>query len=282
MFGQKIVDLKASAKDLIDIVVWNDQSQFTSKVAIAPFAPRVNVGSYMAAVTGMSATWNGRKLVPCATERTGGQANTDAKPGSGAWIRGYDGSRSQNNTNYTNSGNCNDPGEQIMPLTSDRDALKARIDSFTANGSTAGQLGTAWAWYLISPNWSTIWPTSSQPGAYSDLTVLDAEGNPKLKKIAVLMTDGIYNTLRGEQHGDYSWEATQAANQAIALCTNMKAKGIEIYSVLFDLPGVPGADTALRSCASTSDHFYNADTGDALRQAFRDIALKISNLRLTQ
>jgi Flp pilus assembly protein TadG len=41
----KIDDLKAAAKDFIDIVVWADQSEYTSKVAIVPFANTVNVGS---------------------------------------------------------------------------------------------------------------------------------------------------------------------------------------------------------------------------------------------
>ena len=29
--------------------------------------------------------------------------------------------------------------------------------------STAGQLGAAWAWYLVSPNWSGVWPASGKP-----------------------------------------------------------------------------------------------------------------------
>ena len=56
MSGQKIVDLRDAAKDLIDIVVWSDQSEYTSKVALAPFAPRVNVGSLVANFTGLPAT----------------------------------------------------------------------------------------------------------------------------------------------------------------------------------------------------------------------------------
>ena len=54
MAGQKIIDLKAAAKDLIDIVVWGDQSKYTSRVALAPFAPAVNVGQYFTKITGKS------------------------------------------------------------------------------------------------------------------------------------------------------------------------------------------------------------------------------------
>ncbi len=274
MSGQKIVDLKAAAKDFIDIVVWQDQSQYTSKVAIAPFAPRVNVGNYITAVTGMPATKSGgRRIVKCVTERTGLQAATDAAPGALAYLNAFDGTRNQNNTNYTNNGNCNDPSEQIMPLTNDKVALKARVDSFTAGGATAGQLGTAWAWYLLSPNWASLWPSANRPVAY---------GTPKLDKIAVLMTDGIYNTLLGQSYGDYSAQAATAATQAIALCTGMKAKGIIVYSILFEMDGVPGADGVLKACASSPEKFYNAADGAELRLAFRDIALQISKLSLSQ
>ena len=54
MEGDKIVDLQIAAKDLIDIVVWGDQSKYTSKVALAPFAPAVNVGDYFTKITGKS------------------------------------------------------------------------------------------------------------------------------------------------------------------------------------------------------------------------------------
>ncbi len=47
MAGSKLTDLKAAAKDLIDIVVWADQAEFTSRVALAPFSAAVNAGSVL-------------------------------------------------------------------------------------------------------------------------------------------------------------------------------------------------------------------------------------------
>lgn len=283
MSGQKIEDLKAAAKDLVDIVIWQDQSTYTSKIALAPFAPRVNVGSYMTQITGMSATWSGKNLRPCVTERTGAQALTDAAPGSGAWLNAYDGSRSSNSSNYNHSGSCNSPSERVVPLTSDKDALKAHIDTFTDGGSTAGALGTAWAWYLLSPNWSSIWPTASTPRSYSDLTTLGPKGVPLLQKVAVLMTDGIYNTFGGSGAD----EAT-VSNHAISLCTNMKAAGIKVYTVGFQLGSDQLAIDTLKACASRlpndpadqPSYFFNASSGDELKHAFRQIALQLATLRL--
>ncbi len=288
MSGQKIDDLKAAAKDLVDIVVWDDQSAATSRVALAPFAPRVNVGSYMAQVSGMAATSSGKKLRPCVTERTGAQALTDEAPGANAWLNAYDGTRGSNNQNYNNSGSCTSPSEQIVPLTTDKALLKDRIDAFTADGSTAGALGTAWAWYLLSPKWNSIWPTESKAGSYGDLTVLGPKGAPRLQKIAVLMTDGIYNTTGGTSYGDTSSQATTISQTAGQLCTAMKAAGVKVYTVGFQLGGSQLAIDTLRNCASTapedpagtSSYFFNAANGDELKAAFRQIALQLTTLRL--
>jgi hypothetical protein len=50
----KIDDLKAAAKDLVDIVIWDDQTAYSSRVALSPFAPAVNVGSYFTQLTNKS------------------------------------------------------------------------------------------------------------------------------------------------------------------------------------------------------------------------------------
>jgi hypothetical protein len=70
-------------------------------------------------------------------------------------------------------------------LTSDKATLSSRINSLTVTGVTAGQIGIAWGWYTLAPGFSSLWPPASQPQPY---------GSPNLKKIAVLMTDGEFNT----------------------------------------------------------------------------------------
>ena len=52
-------------------------------------------------------------------------------------------------------------------------------------GGTAGHIGTAWAWYTLSPNWSSLWPSAASPSPTARRTC---------DKIAILMTDGEYNT----------------------------------------------------------------------------------------
>ncbi|HEY8195236.1 MAG TPA: VWA domain-containing protein, partial [Hyphomicrobium sp.] len=171
---------------------------------------------------------------------------------------------------------------EALPLTNDKNALTSKINGLQLAGSTAGHVGTAWAWYMLSPNWASLWSSSSTPAAYN---------TPKLQKIAVLMTDGEYNTqytTNGVPDNSNSLTVCpNAANgvcssaQAISQCTAMKAKGIEVYTVGFMLDNQTAVNT-LSSCATDASHFYNSSTGDALKAAFKDIALKISTLYLSQ
>jgi len=292
MDGGKIDDMKEAAKDLVDIVVWDNQTTYTSKVSIAPFSADVILPSSLntgargspaatISVTGTCTSGSGKnkttydcpvtyKRTNCVSERTGTNKYTDAAPGAGNFV----------STVYTTSGNCSQPSANaVVPLSNNKTALKAAIDGLQLAGATAGHLGTAWAWYTISPDWASIMPTGSKPAAY---------GTEKLTKIAILMTDGEYNTqydvngIKTGSNGAGAQANGSSVNQAKALCTAMKAKGITVYTVGFELGGNSTAISTLQFCASTPGTYYNAENGDQLKQAFRDIALKISDLYLSQ
>jgi Flp pilus assembly protein TadG len=260
----------------------------------------------------------GWRLLPCVTDRAYDAPShffiesrftyTDAAPGPEAWLNGHDGTRetqfwdssdtpipsplglsAKNPTrawNYERVGSsCADSGDEnrIIPLTSDKQLLTDRIAQFTAAGSTAGALATAWSWYMISPNWDKIWTGTAAPGPYSDLTAKQANGAPVLRKVAVMMTDGAYNTLRYSKGED----ATVISDHAKNYCTEMKNQGIEIFTVGFALDQVPAADRAtaedvLKSCGTDINHFYPTISVPQLKAAFRDIALKVSPVRLSQ
>jgi Flp pilus assembly protein TadG len=290
MEGDKLADMKVAAKDLIDIVVWQDQSQYTSRVALVPFSEAIRLdGNWAAEVASngpASITFQNKsnknttyKLDPkCVTERVGTQALTDAAPNGLDKVGRF----------YDSNGVCNPASPtSVVPLTDDKVTLKSKIDAYRASGMTAGHLGTAWAWYMLSPNWAERVPPTSRPESYSLLTEKNEKGQPKLRKIAVLMTDGEYNTeycSNGVTTDVMSCTLPNgnSAAQAAKLCTNMKAKGIDVYTVGFELGGNNSALNLLRNCASSTTHFYEAENGEQLKQAFRDIALKISTLYLTK
>lgn len=211
----------------------------------------------------------------CVTERPGANRFTDAAP-----------SAARMGINYPTSGNpCG--SAEIMPLTSNRTTLNARIASLTSPaGTTAGQIGFAWGWYMLSPNFGYLWSGEGRPAAY------DAEST---LKVAILMTDGEFNThyCNGVIARNASGVGTadrincDAPNgngfaQAEAVCDAMKAQGIVVYTVGFDLGGVAGAADVLEACASSPSHFFNADDGTQLRQAFQQIGRAIQQLRVTR
>ena len=262
MWGTKMVDLKQAAIDLVDIVVWEDQSTFTAKVALAPFSEYVNVSKdHFTDITNYNTQGNSDNRT-CVKERSGTNRYTDVPPSA---TNGFFG-------RYTGRSACR-PQAVILPLTNDVKALKNRINEMQPTGLTAGHLGTAWAWYLLSPNWSDIWPADSEPLSYSLTSQLNSSGQPMLHKMAILMTDGSYNR---------SYSGSNSTTQARELCDQMKAKGITIYTVGFRIGVGSTPDVTMQLCATSSSHYYNASSGEALKQAFRDIAIKISELRISE
>jgi Flp pilus assembly protein TadG len=95
--GTKLADLQSAAKDLVNIVVWDHQNEYYSKVAIVPYATAVQVKSYAQQVRGTYTTgtcstptcqyfkftnasgqYRTNQIGTCVTERIGVQAFSDA------------------------------------------------------------------------------------------------------------------------------------------------------------------------------------------------------------
>ncbi|MDP1738606.1 MAG: ubiquitin-activating E1 FCCH domain-containing protein [Caulobacter sp.] len=213
------------------------------------------------------------QITTCVSERTGFNAYTDVSPASSAVGRVY------------TSGGTGCPASTIMPLSSDKTALKAAITSYSATGTTAGQIGAAWGWYMVSPNFSYLWPTASQPAAY---------GTPELLKVVVFMTDGEFNTAycngvlskdsigNDNQHINCNATNGNGTTQAQAICTAMKAKGIVVYTVGFDIDAGSTAETFIKNCATSAAHVYLPSGGGALKDAFAAIGRDIMKLRLSR
>jgi Flp pilus assembly protein TadG len=233
MAGQKLLDLKSAAGKGLDVLFdLPVAAAGDMRVAMSTFSTSLNAGSYFKAATNLTNPRTGlhrtnptksssavsvTTSATCVTERIGTEAFTDAAPGAGAWIR------AQNDV-------C--PVSSILPLTAKRSDIDTAVNGLVAGGQTAGHLGIAWSWYLLSPKWATIWPTAAAPRAYD---------TPELSKVAILMTDGEFNTAYESANGDVS-------TQALALCDAMKNDGIEVFAVTFQAPAV--AKTLMTKCAS--------------------------------
>lgn len=257
--GPKIGALKAAVTDLINTVVPDTPGAQRVRVGLAPFAAGVNAGRFANAVNGNRGASN-----TCVYERINSamQTTDDAPAGTSALkIR----------SDLPGSDIC--PSEPVTELLGDKAGDKAKLiasaNRLRADKSTAGHLGTAWASYLISPDWNSVWNLSEPIAPYND---------GKTLKFAILMTDGVYNTV-----GGLNREANKAisSNFAKSTCAEMKRNGVAIYTIGFQV-NEPLADDVLRNCATDSSMYYKPQTGGELQAVFNEIAQDIVSLRLTK
>ncbi len=209
----------------------------------------------------------------CLVERPPGtEAYTDASP-SGAGLGIY----------YTSDGSCTTTN-YVTPLTSNKTRLNTAIDNLSTGGATAGQLGAAWGWYMISPNFRDIWDdeVENKPANYDE---------DDLVKVVVLMTDGEFNeqSCMGISTDNLS-SAYETANcdgqtpfqQAQTICTNMKAADVVVYTVGLELGTSTDTINFLTNCASNPQYAHLASDTAELQVAFKKIAQSISRLRLSK
>lgn len=222
-------------------------------------------------------SWRRHQISTCVTERTP-NGFTDVPPATTLIGRNYP----------TTANPC--LGTTIMPLTSNKTNLHNLADNLTATGSTAGHIGLAWGWYMVSPHFNGPWPAASQPAPATERNVVRA---------VVLMTDGAFNTsycngvisqLSGSGSGeDYSKINCNSPNgnaftQAESLCAAMKAGDptVRIYTVAFDVDDIPAAKQVMKNCASDPSYAFNATTGADLSAAFAKIGENLAYLRVTR
>lgn len=276
----KIGDMQSAAGDIIDQLMKNALNDDAVRIAVAPFSASVNAGVLADAVSGAATatrtcTWDSRygyvctdsaggAVDSCVLERNGVNAATDAAP------IGADALPTAPSLPY---GHYSCPAAAIVPLqnVAQKDVLKDIINGYSASGATAGHIGAAWGFYLLSPNWAPVLPSGSVPAGY------DSSG---VDKTVVFMTDGLFNTSYINGGSDDAASQTESSYERFQeLCTAAKDKKIQLYTVGFDLNDTR-AKSELEACASSPSHFFDAQTGADLKKAFKTIADRLNNLRV--
>lgn len=156
------------------------------------------------------------------------------------------------------------PNAPVMTLTYDWNALKSRVYSMQAAGATNQTIGLVWAWQAL------------QQGAPMNAPPLPA----RTKRIIILLSDGL-NTQNRWNGGGSSHDTTVDARTR-AVCDNIKAQNIEIYTVFDDLDGTQGNSDVLSYCASGADHYYDLTTAGAMISTFVQIGQRITALRIVE
>ena len=178
---------------------------------------------------------------------------------------------------------CNIPA--VTALTNHRGTIEDGIDDLVASGYTHIPIGLAWGWRLLSPQ-----APFTEGVAYDD---------EEYTKAIILLTDGqnvlgtmnnhngkrytAYGFLPEERLGTSSgWQAQQELDYKTArLCENVKAEGIRVYTITFQLNDTT-TQNLMRACATNESLYFNSPSNEQLRLAFQTIAQDLSNLRISK
>jgi Flp pilus assembly protein TadG len=205
-------------------------------------------------------------------------------------------------------------GRAVTPLTAERSVLLNEIANLRAThrGGTMANLGLQLGWGTLSPRWQGLWGRTGSPLAY---------GTPYIDKVLVLMTDGAnewfdwpdgapgactisatgpcytgyvndgdadrtaYGRLRENRLGlaaaTNANARTEINNRMARLCTRIKATGIIVYTITFNL-NVAATQTLFRNCATVPDYYFNSPDTASLRAAFQEIGRQLASLRLVR
>ncbi len=253
MRGSKLDNLKSAAKNLISIVGDSRAGYSSAKIAVVPFSEYVNVG------TGYSgANW------------------LEPNPGITSW-EGCVGSRNDPDDEQSGFGTVSKypmvshPSciSQLLPLTSDFNAVRSKIDAMMATGYTYIPAGLLWGWNVLD---------SAQPFSEG---MTKAELNSKQgRKVLVLMTDG-ENTISPTYPYHRGSDVNVSNKKLRKICKDVKDDDIEVFTVSF-MVASPSIKNLLVQCASDKDKYFDAGNSAQLSAAFKAIGDSLSAIRITQ
>lgn len=164
------------------------------------------------------------------------------------------------------------PAAEVAPLSADESMLLKQIRNFAGRGGTAGHIGVQWTRYVLSPKWADFLTAK-----------VDADAAPKavgtgptaVRKVAILLTDGEFNT---------QYAPGNSASMAQAHCAALKGD-VEVFTIGFMLAD-KGAKATMAACASPDKsggvkHYYDASNAAELNAAFEAITSNTEVIRLT-
>ncbi len=276
----KLQSLKQAASIVVDTLMADSPSEDAVRIAVVPFSASVNAGalanstSASPSVTTCSSTWwwgytcttvAGADVDTCVIERD--HTHEDTSPTS-------DKIPAVPSTPY---GNYSCPPATVIPLQgkSGVASLKSTVNGYAAAGATAGHIGAAWGWYMLSNKWAGVLPAASAPLSPT---------NKNVHKHIIFMTDGQFNTayINGPSGAD---QTADSYGEFQALCSLMRDKNkgnITIWTIGFDLNGLGTTEPEdnLKQC-SGADKFFNAPTGAALIAAFKTIVTNMRSMHVS-
>ncbi len=152
---------------------------------------------------------------------------------------------------------------QLLRLTNSQTAVQSAINGLVASGETYIAPALLWGWRTLSP-----YTPYADGAAYGGRT----------RKYIVLMTDG-YNT-HSPNYPDHEGTSTTDANNLTAqTCAAIKAKGVTIFTVAFQVSDLT-IKSILQNCATSSAGYFDSTSSADLLAAFQAIGNAITQVRI--
>lgn len=305
--GVRNIDaLKTASENFVNILFDRAIFEDTIKIGVVPYSTAVNVGSYGLGLNPDGSAygepfmdnpnnldfdqngfndWHGCALAldhPEDTQDSDHTTEWDMYRHTFAYSNS-NGVRSDSNlydNYYGPNYSCNK--SYLLPMTSERQDIIDHVNGFYASGSTLGNLGMAWGYRLISPA-----EPFTEGASYAD---------EEWQKAVIMMTDGNnYMNPYYSAYGGYilhSVNVNELNDRLEETCTNMKAKGIKIYTVTFSYQtGTDGSGNPVYNlndstrevyerCATEPDKYYDALGQEELIDVFETISRELSNIHI--
>ncbi len=248
----RIQALKRAANAFIDQLEKVDNDQF--RISVVPFAQYVNIGDSRIDDSWVQPAAN-NSLRGCVGSRLGPQA---LRPE-------YAGDPIIAVSATSGNDSC---GTEILPLTRNLTDVRDKVDSLNTRGFTYLPAGLIWGWRSLEP---------SLPLTEAQATIVNGQ---EPRKVMIFMTDGA-NTVRqaGTNH-IIDFNNGQANQQTTKLCSDAKARDVEIYTVALQINDVATLNL-VSNCASSMAQSFDAQNEAELISAFEQIGRELGRLRLT-
>jgi hypothetical protein len=152
---------------------------------------------------------------------------------------------------------------EITGPTKSVDQIITATNSLRPMGTGRFDVGLAWAWRTLSPNWRGEWRVPNYP----------SNSNGKRKKKIIFVSDGNADSSAWEMSEERDWGHNQGSISAFEhfteLCRKIKSDDIEIY--VMNIDGNPYAKPYFEQCATSPNHYYLIDDRSNITLAFEDI-----------
>ena len=265
--------LKEGSRELIDELM-SDDNDGNVKFSLVPFYKYVNIGVNSVDDDGNN---DGSNVGSSWLTMTG----FSNSPASSADWKGCVGTRKKTHAirddQYSGSNKARAIVEhsaycstkRLIPLTGRKNVITNGVNAMVSHGKS-------WADYShlgVGLVWG--WATLSQSAPFTHAAPYSDDNN----KVLIFVNDRVQNrSMASDSHaGSWGTSVSDANAEVSNLCSNMRRKGIIIYTINFGQAN-SGVKRFMRGCAGNGGEYFYATNGHSIEDAFEEIADDLKDL----